>query len=77
MTVYTQMLPKEPIDDFQTEELELDDRNADKGAKTSYSTFHSHFENVCKRQKISDDFQGKTFYRKFNLTFDRLSYNSV
>ena len=67
MTVYTQMLPKEPAEDSQTEKLESNDQNADKTAKTSYSTFHNQFENVCKRQKISDDFIGN----------NRLSYNSV
>ena len=77
MTVYTEMLPKQPADEHQTEELESNNQDEAKTVTTLYVTFHEHFENVYKRQKISDDSQGNKLYGKFNLTFDRLSCNSV
>ena len=75
MTVSTQMLPIDPAKDSQTEELDSDDMG--KTVKTSYLTFHNHFENVYKRQKISDDLEGKKLYGKFIFIFRKLSHNSV
>jgi hypothetical protein len=59
MTIYTQMLAKQPVEEFESEESESNIQDNGKTVKTSYLTFHDDFENVCKRQKISDDSQGK------------------
>jgi hypothetical protein len=57
------MLPDDPAtEESQTEELDSNIQDMGKIVKTCL-IFHNNFENVFKRQKISDDLEGNRLYR--------------
>ena len=70
------MLPEETTTEHCQTEKDSNIQDMGKTVKTCL-IFHNNFENIFKRQKISDDHEGNKLYRKFSLIFVKLSHNSV